>query len=147
MKITPPCLEHVKLVNLASHADARGTLTSIEGEIDTPFSIKRIFYMHHINSDRGGHAHIDTDQLIIASSGSFKIELSDGLRKISYKLNDPTKGIYVPRMIFITMDQFSKNSVCLVLASSHYDFSKSIRSWEDYINTKNQKLYSNSVLK
>lgn len=134
-----PRLEDVRWIDLPSKSDFRGVLTSIEGTIDVPFPIKRVFYMHHIISGRGGHAHTETDQVIIASSGSFKIDLSDGITTKTYEMNDATKGLYVPRMIFIKLYNFFDNTVCLVLASTHYDISKSIRSWKDYVKMiKNQ---------
>ncbi|RKY32718.1 MAG: WxcM-like domain-containing protein [Candidatus Omnitrophota bacterium] len=126
-------LEKVRWVKLPSVKDSRGTLTSIESNIDTPFLVKRIFYMHHIVSDRGGHAHIDTDQVIIAVYGKFKVGLSNGVEKKRYVMEDPAKGLYVPRMIFISLYGFSKGAVCMVLASTHYDIKKSIRSWQDYL--------------
>lgn len=129
-------LENVRWVNLPSQKDSRGTLTSIEGNRDMPFTIKRVFYMHHIIADRGGHAHIDTDQVVIASFGSFKMDLCDGIKTRTFEMNDATKGVYVPRMIFIKMYNFSNGAVCLVLASTHYDISKSIRIWEDYVRLK-----------
>jgi len=89
--------------------------------------------MHHIVSDRGGHAHRDTDQVVIAMSGRFKMNLSDGKKTMTFELDDPARGIYVPRMVFITMYDFSPGAVCCVLASTHYDIKKSIRSWEEYI--------------
>lgn len=132
-------LDRIKLFNLPSAVDLRGILTSIESSIDTPFEIKRIFYMHHIVSDRGGHAHIDTDQVIVAVYGKFKVELSDGLNSKKYLLSDATKGMYVPRMVFIKLHDFSKGAVCMVLASTHYDIKKSIRTWGDYLKVVNKK--------
>jgi len=126
-------LEQIKWVSLPSNADPRGVLTSIESGIDIPFHIKRIFYMHHIVSDRGGHAHRDTDQVVIALSGRFVISFSDGRRKKTFEMDDPARGMYVPRMIFIEMYDFSPGAVCCVLASTHYDITKSIRSWEEYL--------------
>ena len=117
--------------------DQRGVLTSIESSIDIPFEIKRIFYMHHILSDRGGHAHIDTDQVVIAISGSFQIELYDGANQVLFNMNDPTKGLYIPRMIFIRLFNFSEDAVCLVLASTHYDIKKSFRNIDEYNNAIN----------
>lgn len=135
-------IEDVNWINLPSNRDRRGVLTSIESGIDIPFTIKRIFYMHHIISDRGGHAHADTDQVIIATSGSFELELSDEKTKKTYKMNDPTKGLYVPRMIFIKLFNFSDDAICQVLASTHYDISKSIRSFEDYIKVFRKRSHS-----
>ncbi len=136
-------LNSVKWLDFPSNHDSRGVLTSIEGsdkggkgppfEGDVPFEIKRIFYLHHIISDRGGHAHQDTDQIVIAAAGQFKMALSDGDQHQTYQLNDPTKGVYTPRLVFITLYDVSPDAVCLVLANTHYDMSKSIRSWEDYV--------------
>lgn len=134
-----PCLKDVRWVRLPSNTDPRGILTSIESGKDIPVAIKRIFYMHHITSPRGGHAHIDTDQVVIACSGSFKLELTDGMELNTYEMNDATQGLFIPRMLFIRMYDFSDNAVCLVLANTHYDISKSIRSMEDYMKFINDK--------
>jgi len=91
--------------------------------------------MHHIIRDRGGHAHRDTDQVVIAASGSFTVELFDGKDYKLFDLNDPTQGLYIPRMIYITMTNFSSQSVCLVIANSFYDMSRSFRSKDDYLNS------------
>jgi dTDP-4-dehydrorhamnose 3,5-epimerase-like enzyme len=125
-------LNAIKWIDFPSNVDTRGVLTSIEGGIDIPFTIKRIFYMHHILSERGGHAHRDTDQILIAIAGQFKMDLSDGLSKKTFQLNDPKRGLYIPRMIFIHIYDFSPEAVCFVLANTHYDIKKSIRNWEDY---------------
>ena len=90
-------------IDLPSNRDSRGVLTSIESNINIPFTIKRIFYMHHIITDRGGHAHIDTDQVVVAAAGSFKIDLCDGEITKTYEMNNATKGLYVPRMVFMKL--------------------------------------------
>ncbi|MCX8044170.1 MAG: FdtA/QdtA family cupin domain-containing protein [Desulfobacterota bacterium] len=132
-------LNQVRWIELPSNRDNRGILTSIESGIDIPFTIKRVFYMHHIVSDRGGHAHRDTDQVVIAISGRFVMELSDGIEHRFFELDDPTRGVYIPRMIFIKMYNFTPDAVCCVLASTHYDITRSIRSWEEYLQVvKNQ---------
>ncbi len=95
--------------------------------------------MHHIISDRGGHAHTDTDQLVIAISGSFIIKLFDGVNSVEFKMDDPVKGLYIPRMIFIELFDFSADAVCLVLASTNYDMKKSIRNLNDYMKSVNLK--------
>jgi hypothetical protein len=128
-------LDQVRWVELPSVTDARGVLTSLEAQADLPFEIRRVFYMHHIASDRGGHAHRDTEQVVIAAAGSFTMHLCDGARRASYRLDDPTKGVYTPPMVFIELCNFSLGAVCLVLASTHYDISRSIRSWEEYQKT------------
>lgn len=130
-------LDQVKLISLPSVADARGVLTAIEGARDIPFEIKRVFYMHHIVQDRGGHAHRDTDQVVIAAAGSFSLEVFDGYHTKHFEMNDPTQGLYIPRMIFISMTGFAPGSVCLVIANSFYDMSRSFRSREEYLRSIN----------
>ena len=114
--------------------DDRGCLSSLEEEMDIPIKIKRIFYMHHVNTDRGGHAHIDTDQVIISIMGNFKIKLFDGNNTEEYIMDDCTKGLFIPRLIFTDLYDFSPDAICLVLANTHYDMSKSLRNISDYIN-------------
>jgi dTDP-4-dehydrorhamnose 3,5-epimerase-like enzyme len=120
-------------IDLPSFGDQRGALTSIEQTKDIPIEIKRIFYMHHVTEDRGGHAHIDTDQIIIAIFGSFKLKVFDGLNEDTYVLNDCTKGIFTPRLIYCDLYDFSSNAVCLVLANTHYDIKMSLRSKKEFL--------------
>lgn len=136
--MTDRMLDQVKFIALPSVADARGVLTAIEGTRDIPFEIKRIFYMHHIVQDRGGHAHRDTDQVVIAAAGSFSLEVFDGKETRRFDMNDPTQGLYIPCMIFISMTHFAPGSVCLVIANSYYDMSRSFRSKADYLRFINQ---------
>ena len=120
-------------INLPSVRDDRGVLTSVEAKDTIPFEVKRVFFMHHVRSDRGGHAHVDTDQLVVAVAGNFKMELTDtGERKSMWRLDDPCKGLYIPRMTFLDITEFSTDAVCLVLASTHYDMNKSLRSWNEF---------------
>jgi len=121
-------------ISFQNNGDDRGYLTSIEDTINIPIEIKRIFYMHHVTKDRGGHAHTDTDQVIIPISGSFKVKVFDGLNEDVYIMNDCTKGIYTPRLTFCELYDFTPDAVCLVLANTHYDMGKSLRSLEAYKN-------------
>lgn len=127
-------LEQVKWIELPSVHDERGVLTAVESGMDIPIKIERVFYMHHIIQDRGGHAHLETDQVVVAMSGEYKIKLSNGVDEIEFKMNDPVKGLYIPRMIFIELFDFSPGSVCMVLANSHYDIKQSLRSKADYLD-------------
>ena len=133
MKLSAPRLDEARWIDLPSNRDARGVLTSIESDHDTPFPIKRIFYMHHVVADRGGHAHMDTDQVVTAVAGSFDMELTDGKSSVTFRLDDPARGVYVPRMLFIKIFGMHVETVCLVLASTHYDMSRSLRSHEAYL--------------
>jgi dTDP-4-dehydrorhamnose 3,5-epimerase-like enzyme len=126
-------LDEVRWIGLQSNKDERGVLTAIEGGQHTPFDIQRVFLVHHAVTDRGGHAHRDTDQLIVAAAGSLLVEVSDGKEWRSFELTDADRGLYVPRMVFIQLRRFSAETVCMVLASTHYDIKRSIRTWDDYL--------------
>jgi hypothetical protein len=128
-------LGQVRWLHFRDIADARGRLTALEGEREIPFAIERVFYVHKVaaGQDRGGHAHLDTDQVIIGAHGSLKIELSDGLSTKTFVLDDPGRGVYQPRMVWIRMCDFSPDALCLVLSSTKYDPTASFRTWEDYL--------------
>jgi len=126
-------LDEIRWIDLPAVTDDRGTLTAIEATVDIPFDIRRIFYMHHIVADRGGHAHRDTDQVVIGISGRHVIEVKDAQRSLRFVLDDPDKGLYLPRMTFTSLMEFSPGAVSLVLASTHYDRTRSIRSFEEYL--------------
>jgi len=121
------------IIDIPTNLDIRGCLSSLEEESDIPFDIKRIFYMHHVTQDRGGHAHINTDQVVIAISGSFSVNLFDGKQTFEYHLNDCKKGLYIPRLTYTDLIAFSPDAVCLVLANTHYDMGMSLRSMDDYL--------------
>lgn len=122
------------IITLKTITDNRGSLTAIEGGIDIPFDIKRIFYMHHVSSDRGGHAHIDTDQVLIPIHGSLKVKLFNGKESEEYMMDDCTRGLYIPRLYFTDMYEFTPETACLVLSSTHYDMGKSLRSMDAYMS-------------
>lgn len=121
-------------LDFKSNKDPRGILTSVEELYDIPIDIKRIFYMHHVTENRGGHAHIDTDQVIIPINGTFKVDLFDGTICETYNMSDCMKGLYVKRLIFTDLYDFTPDAVCLVLASTHYDMGKSLRSMDTYMD-------------
>lgn len=126
-------LDGVRWIDLPAQVDARGTLTAVEAGSDIPFEIRRIFYMHHISADRGGHAHRDTDQVVIGISGRHVVEVKDAQRSLRFVLDDPNRGLYLPRMTFTSLTEFSPGAVSLVLASTHYDRARSLRTFEDYL--------------
>ena len=129
-------LDQISVVSFQDVKDDRGRLTAIEGDVHIPFSIKRIFYVHQVvpGIDRGGHAHRDTDQVISGIHGSLKVDVSDGASVKTYVLDDPGKGIYVPGMLWIRLYDFSDGTVCLVLANTIYDKSRSLRTWKEYMD-------------
>ena len=128
-------ISNVNWLKLNSIIDDRGSLTAIESGQTIPFGIKRVFYMHDVlkGASRGGHAHRDTDQFAIAVNGSLKILVSDGVNSKMVILDTPGWGITLPRMTWTSLFDFSMGAVCLVMSSTHYDRSKSIRTWSDYL--------------
>lgn len=129
-------VSNCKLVNLPKIADPRGNLTFIEGGRHVPFEIRRVYYLYDVpgGSERGGHAHKALHQLIIAMSGSFDIVLEDGRETKRFHLNRSYTGLYVCPMIWRELDNFSSGSVCMVLASNHYDEADYYRDHQEYLN-------------
>lgn len=127
-------LQHCKIIDLPKIEDPRGNLTFIEGGRHIPFEIKRAYYLYDVpgGSHRGGHAHKDLHQLLIAMSGSFDITLDDGRTKFKYHLNRSYYGLYIPPMIWREIDNFSSGSVCMVLASEHYLEDDYYRDYDEF---------------
>lgn len=115
-------IDHVRIIELPKICDPRGNLTFIEGGRHVPFRIARVYYTYDVpgGSERGGHAHRELEQLIVAMSGSFDIVLDDGRVKRRYHLNRSYYGLYLPPMVWREIDNFSSGSVCMVLASDVY---------------------------
>jgi dTDP-4-dehydro-6-deoxy-alpha-D-glucopyranose 2,3-dehydratase len=130
-------IEDVILLKNKCNTDKRGSLTAIEGGYDIPFDIKRAFYIHNVVEDRGGHTHLETDQFAIAVHGKLKILVSDGHESKVFILDSAEHGVYLPRMTWTRLMDFSEDAVCLVLSSTHYDMDKSIRKWNDYLAFRN----------
>ena len=128
-------IEHCRLVELPKITDQRGNLTFVEGGMHIPFDIKRVYYLYDVpgGSERGGHAHKELQQLIIAMSGSFDVVLDDGNEKKRFHLNRSYYGLYVPTMLWRELDNFSSGAVCMVLASNHYDEKDYFREYSDYL--------------
>lgn len=131
-------IDDCKIIDLRKISDVRGNLTPIEGGADVPFDIKRVYYLYDVPSDanRGGHAHKELRQLIIAANGSFTITLDDGENKKAYTLNRPYQGLLIVPGIWRNLDDFSSGAVLLCLASEHYDESDYIRNYIDFENFK-----------
>lgn len=133
-------LEGVKgcqLIDLPKIADPRGNLTFIEGNRHVPFGIKRIFYLYDVpgGAARAGHAHKETQQLIIAVSGSFDVVLDDGQARARQQLNRSYYGLYVSPMVWREIDNFSSGSVCMVLTSTFYDEADYYRDYAIFLQS------------
>ncbi|MHB8543819.1 MAG: sugar 3,4-ketoisomerase [Leptospirales bacterium] len=127
-------LASCRLIELPKIMEPRGNLTFIEGSQHLPFDIRRVYYLYDVpgGSERGGHAHKDLHQFIIAMSGSFDVVLSDGKESRVFHLNRSYYGLYLSSMIWRELNNFSSGSVCLVLASEHYDEADYYRNYGQY---------------
>ena len=128
-------LDRIHWIDFPHQVDERGVLTAIEATKDIPFQMRRLFYMQGTPEgvERGGHAHRDTQQVVIAISGRFDLDLSDGRENRTFTLDSPTRGLFMPPMIFARLFNFSPGATCLVLADTLYERSKSIRTWQDFL--------------
>jgi glyoxylate utilization-related uncharacterized protein len=128
-------LKGCKVIELPKITDPRGNLTFVESERHIPFEIRRIFYLYDVpgGEARAGHALKECHQFIIAISGSFDLILDDGTRRKRFNLNRPNYGLYVPPLIWREIDNFSTNSVCLVIASKFYEEVDYFREYSGFI--------------
>ncbi len=126
-----------KIINLPKIHEPRGNLTFIEGERHVPFKIQRVYYLYDVpgGSERGGHAHKGLHQLIVAMAGSFDVVIDDGKEKQRFHLNRSYYGLYLCPMIWRELDNFSSGSVCIVLASNHYDESDYYRDYQEFLKS------------
>ena len=122
------------IIQFADLGDERGKLVVIEGGQAIPFEIKRVFYIYESDSTvvRGQHANRESEFVLINVAGSSKVRITDGSDEFVVELNKPMMGVYIPKMIWKDMYDFSPDSVLLVLASTHYDGKEYIRNYEEY---------------
>ena len=134
-------IDDVEIISVPKIIDekGRGKLSVIEKSI-IPFEIKRVYYLYDVPSDsfRGGHAHKNLFQFMIALSGSFEVKIDDGSNNTKVMLNKPNQGLLIPSGIWREMDNFSAGSVCLVLASEFFDESDYFRDYNTFLNYKKQ---------
>ena len=124
------------IIQLPKVQDVRGNLSFIEENGHIPFAIKRSFWIYDVpgGEHRGGHAYRETEEFIVALSGSFDVVLDNGVEKKTYHLNRSYYGLYVPKMMWREMNNFSTNSLALVLSSTKYDESDYIRDYDQFNN-------------
>lgn len=136
----PPCVGDgphgpARLIELPRVNDPRGNLTFIESGRHIPFETRRVYYLYDVpgGESRGGHAHSELQQLIIAASGSFDVTVDDGRASQRFSLNRSYWGLYIPPMVWRDLTNFSSGSVALVLASEHFSESDYHRDYETFV--------------
>lgn len=125
-------LDDVKIIDLPKILDKRGNLSIIEEFKDIPFKIERTYWVYDVpgGEARGGHAYKENEEFIVALSGSFDVVLDDGQKKATYSLNRSYYGLYIPKGIWREMNNFSTNSLALILASTPYDVNDYIYNYQ-----------------
>ena len=133
-------ISDAKIIQLSKISDPRGNLSIIEECKDIPFKIERTYWIYDVPGGefRGSHAYKENQEFIVALSGSFDVILDDGNEKKSFSLNRSYYGLYVPKGLWREMDNFSTNSLALVLSSTKYDKDDYIRDYQDFIKYKEQ---------
>jgi dTDP-4-dehydrorhamnose 3,5-epimerase-like enzyme len=128
-------LASCRIIELPRITDPRGNLTFIESNRHVPFEIQRTYYLYDVpgGESRGGHAHYQVQEFIIAASGSFDVIVDDGNDRKNFFLNRSYFGLYVPRMIWRELQNFSSGSVSLVLASEYYNEADYIRDYSEFL--------------
>ena len=129
-------LNECRIIELPKITDPRGNLTFVEGGNHIPFDIRRAYYLYDVpgGSDRGSHAHKGLHQFVVAMSGSFDVILDDGDRQRRFHMNRSYYGLYICPMTWRKLDNFSSGSVCMVLASEHFDEKDYIRNYEEFLS-------------
>jgi dTDP-4-dehydrorhamnose 3,5-epimerase-like enzyme len=137
MNIIKNCL----IINLPKIHDPRGNLSFIEEENHFPFKIKRAYWIYDVpgGETRGGHAFIEQHEMIIALSGSFDVIIDDGMERKVVSLNRSYYGLYIPPGIWREMENFSTNSLAMVLSSTGFSEEDYIRDYDDYKTKYMQK--------
>jgi dTDP-4-dehydrorhamnose 3,5-epimerase-like enzyme len=133
-------ISDIKIVELPRFLDERGNLSVIEEEKDVPFKIQRSYWIYDVpgGEHRGGHAYKQNCEFIVALSGSFDVILDDGKERKTFSLNRSYYGLYVPKGLWREMDNFSTNSLALVLSSTKYDENDYIRDYEEFKRYRNE---------
>jgi dTDP-4-dehydrorhamnose 3,5-epimerase-like enzyme len=125
-----------KILSLPKISSTQGSISFIENMNHIPFEVRRIYYLYHLpeNACRGAHGHKTLQQLIIALSGAFDFTVDDGQQKKTFHLSKPDEGLYVPPGLWRDLNNFTKASVCLVLASELYTEEDYYRNYQEFLN-------------
>jgi hypothetical protein len=131
-------VDQCRLLELPRVSSPGGSLTALEGGVDVPFAIERVYYLYDVpgGEERGGHAHRELRQLIVAVMGSFDLVLDDGETRRTVRLDRAYHGLLMPPMIWRELRNFSSGAICLVLASHPYDESDYLRDYDAFVALK-----------
>ena len=132
-------MDNPQIISLPKFLDARGNLSFVEQEKHIPFEIRRTYWLYDVpgGEARGGHAYKENQEFIMALSGSFDVVLDDGNEKKTFTLNRSYYGLYVPKGLWREMENFSTNSLAMVLSSTDYDANDYIRDYDEFLRKKN----------
>lgn len=127
--------DRYKILEFADLGDERGDLVVVEGEKDIPFRVERVFYIYGSDSTviRGQHANRKSEFVMINVSGTSKVRITDGTEECIVELNKPRMGLYLDKMVWKDMYDFSPDSVLLVITNTHYDGKEYIRNYDEYL--------------
>ncbi len=127
-------LTRPQIISLPRIHDPRGNLTFAQNPETLPFRLRRAYWIYDVpaGEERGGHSHHEMSQLLVAVGGSFNVNVYDGFSWRTFTLNRPFEGLFIPPMIWRTLDNFSSGAVCLSLVSTDYAESDYIRDFEEY---------------
>jgi dTDP-4-dehydrorhamnose 3,5-epimerase-like enzyme len=127
-------LSDIQMLELPSFVDDRGGLTVISENVDVPISFSRVFFTYNAknNTSRGSHAHKTCSQFLLCPYGAFEVEVSDGTQSMSFKMENPAIGLFIPPLIWSTQKNYSAGAVCLVLASEKYDPNEYLRDFDKF---------------
>jgi len=127
-----------RVVDVSKIHNNAGNITVVENNTNIPFNVKRIYYLYDVpgGESRGGHAHYELEQYIVAASGSFDVLLDDGTTKKTISLNRPNIALHIVPGLWRALDNFSSGSICMVLASEEYNENDYIRNYEKYVAWK-----------
>jgi dTDP-4-dehydrorhamnose 3,5-epimerase-like enzyme len=126
------------IITFDKNHQIKGNLTAVSNSVQVPFDIKRIYYLYDVPGglSRGGHAHKNLQQLVVALSGSFDITLDDGKAKRTFQLSRPNMGLLIPSGLWRELNNFSSGSICMVLASELYSEEDYLRDYHEFLNFK-----------
>lgn len=129
------------IISLPKICDPRGNLTFVQDGDQVPFHIARAYWTYDVpaGEERGGHSHHEAEELVIATGGSFNVNLFDGKKWETYTLNRPYEGLYIPPGYWRTLDNFASGSVCMVLTSTPYDESDYVREFDEFLALAEKK--------